>query len=118
MSIAVSILLVIVQLFNLLDGLSKKEIENVEYVVQLIVAFLYFTSMESSALQGTYGKHILKLKVTGRNGERISFGRASIRHISKFLSAILVFIGFIMVAFTKKKQGLHDKIAETLVVVK
>lgn len=117
-SIAVSILLVIVQLFNLLDGLSKKEIENVEYVVQLIVAFLYFTSMESSALQGTYGKHILKLKVTGRNGERISFGRASIRHISKFLSAILVFIGFIMVAFTKKKQGLHDKIAETLVVVK
>lgn len=117
-SVAVSILLFIVQLFNLLDGLSKKEIENVEYVFQLVIAFIYVTTMESSHLQGTYGKHMLKMKVTDGNGERISFGRASIRHISKFLSAILVFIGFIMVAFTKKKQGLHDKIAETLVIMK
>jgi uncharacterized RDD family membrane protein YckC len=117
-SLAVSILLFILQLFNLLDGLSKKEIENVEYVIQIVIAFIYFTSMESSLLQGTYGKHMLKMKVTDGYGERISFGRASIRHISKFLSAILLFIGFIMVAFTKKKQGLHDKIAETLVIMK
>jgi uncharacterized RDD family membrane protein YckC len=117
-SLAVSILLFILQLFNLLDGLSKKEIENVEYVIQVVIAFIYFTTMESSLLQGTYGKHMLKMKVTDGYGERISFGRASIRHISKFLSAILLFIGFIMVAFTKKKQGLHDKIAETVVNMK
>ncbi|MGH9316538.1 MAG: RDD family protein, partial [Thermoanaerobaculia bacterium] len=43
-------------------------------------------------------------------------GRATGRHFSKILSTLILFIGFLMVAFSEKKQGLHDRIAETLVV--
>lgn len=56
------------------------------------------------------------LKVTDENGARIGFGKANGRYWSKILSALILFIGFVMVAFTEKKQGLHDKIAGTLVV--
>jgi uncharacterized RDD family membrane protein YckC len=42
--------------------------------------------------------------------------RASSGHFSKYLSAILLCIGFLMVAFDTRKQGLHDKLAKTLVL--
>jgi uncharacterized RDD family membrane protein YckC len=53
--------------------------------------------------------------VTDKEGNRLSFPRATIRYFAKYLSSILM-IGFIMAAFTKEKQGLHDLIADTLVV--
>ena len=86
--------------------------------VGIVISWLYFSLMESSNLQATVGKIVLGLKVVNRNGKRISFPRATGRYFSKYLSVIIIFIGFIMVAFTKKKQGLHDKIADTLVVKK
>ena len=61
---------------------------------------------------------MLGLVVTDLKGERISFMRATGRHFAKYISAFLLGIGFIMAAFTAKKQALHDMIADTLVVVK
>jgi len=48
-------------------------------------------------------------------GNRITFARASLRFFGKILSVLTLFIGFIAIAFTAYKQGLHDKIAGTLV---
>jgi uncharacterized RDD family membrane protein YckC len=59
---------------------------------------------------------LLGLKVTDLNGHRISVGRAAGRWFSKIISAMILAIGYIMVGFTEKKQGLHDMIAGTLVV--
>jgi len=87
-------------------------------LLSFLVAWLYYALMESSARQATFGKSILGMKVTNLQGERIGFGRASVRFFSKILSALLFFIGFIMIAFTEKKQGLHDLIASTLIVNK
>jgi len=84
--------------------------------VSTIVGWLYFALMESSARQATLGKSLLGLAVTDTSGRRISFLRATGRHFAKILSAIILFIGFIMVAFDARKQGLHDKLADTLVV--
>jgi uncharacterized RDD family membrane protein YckC len=84
--------------------------------VSTIVGWLYFAFMESSARQATFGKSLLNLQVTDEQGQRISFLRATGRHFAKILSAIILLIGFIMVAFDSRKQGLHDKIASTLVV--
>jgi uncharacterized RDD family membrane protein YckC len=81
----------------------------------LIITWLYFAICESSAWQATLGKKLLGLKVTDEAGSRINFARASGRYWAKFLSSLILLIGFIMVAFTEKKQGLHDKLAETLV---
>ena len=86
------------------------------YGLALVLNWLYFAILESSRWQGTVGKQALKLIVTDEHGERIGFGRATGRYFAKILSAIILCIGFIMVAFTDKKRGLHDIIAGTLVI--
>jgi uncharacterized RDD family membrane protein YckC len=72
--------------------------------------------MESSGSQGTVGKIMCGLRVTDTQGQRISFGRATGRYLAKILSALTLFIGYLMVAWTRQKRGLHDFIAGTLVV--
>lgn len=84
----------------------------------LIVPWLYWALLESSSAQGTLGKMALGIIVTDGAGKRISFARATGRHFAKIISGVILLIGFIMIAFTSKKQGLHDIIADCLVVVK
>jgi uncharacterized RDD family membrane protein YckC len=78
--------------------------------------WLYASLLESSSYQATLGKMALGLKVTDLEGHRISFARATGRHFAKILSGLLLCVGFIMVGFTRYKQGLHDMIAGTLVI--
>ena len=85
-------------------------------VVSVVVGWLYFALTESSSWQATVGKRLLKLKVTDMDGQRISFGKATGRYFGQILSGMICGIGYIMVAFTEKKQGLHDLMAGTLVV--
>jgi uncharacterized RDD family membrane protein YckC len=84
--------------------------------VSIIIGVAYFAGMESSTWQATLGKKALGLVVTDVSGNRITFMRGVGRYFAKFLSAIILFIGFIMVAFTERKQGLHDILAGTLVL--
>jgi uncharacterized RDD family membrane protein YckC len=85
-------------------------------LINTLLGWLYYAGMESSANQATLGKMALGMKVTDLEGNRISFLRATGRYFAKIISALILLIGFIMVAFTEKKQGLHDMIASTLVV--
>jgi uncharacterized RDD family membrane protein YckC len=82
----------------------------------LILVYLYFPLMESSKYQATLGKKIVGAKVINKNGERLGFFHALGRFLLKIISYIILLIGFIMIAFTEKKQGLHDIIASTYVV--
>jgi len=91
---------------------------GISWIINMIVGWLYYSLFESSSHQATLGKMALGIIVTDLNGDRISFARATGRHFSKILSALILFIGFIMIGFTEKKQGLHDMIAGTLVVNK
>lgn len=88
------------------------------YAVCAIVALLYFAWFESSRFQGTPGKMAVGMIVIDLDGHRISFGKAMIRTLSKIISALALYIGFIMIGFTEKRQGLHDMIAGTMVVMK
>lgn len=81
----------------------------------LVFGWLYRAGMESSSFQGTLGKLAVQIKVTDLDGSRISFERASGRYFAKFLSFIAFGVGYLMVGFTPRKQGLHDRIAGTLV---
>ena len=83
-----------------------------------ILTWLFYAGMESSSSQATIGKMLMGIKVTDMDGKRITFGRASGRFFGKVLSKLILYIGFIMAAFTEKKQGLHDILAETLVLNK
>jgi uncharacterized RDD family membrane protein YckC len=81
-----------------------------------VVAWLYFAFCESSAWQGTLGKLALGIRVTDMQGRRISVPRALGRYPAKFLSAIILFVGFMMAGWTQRKQALHDMICGTLVL--
>jgi len=85
-------------------------------LVGLVIGWLYFALQESGPKQATLGKRALGIKVTDLSGQPISFGRATGRHFGKIVSGLILGIGFIMAAFTQRKQGLHDMMAGTLVV--
>jgi uncharacterized RDD family membrane protein YckC len=84
--------------------------------LSLIVGWLYFALLESSERGATVGKMALGLRVVTSRGERLTFLNATGRYFAKFLSALILGIGFLMVAFTDRKRGLHDMIADTLVI--
>jgi uncharacterized RDD family membrane protein YckC len=87
-------------------------------LVGILIAWLYYAYQESSDKQATIGKQALKIVVTDLEGKRIDFVKATIRYFSKIISALILLIGYIMAAFTEKKQALHDIIAGTLVLEK
>lgn len=93
-------------------------LDGVANLLGLLIGWIYSAAMESSPLQATLGKMALQIKVTDLDGARVSFGKATGRHFAKFVSALLLFAGFVMAAFTAKKQGLHDLMAGCLVVNK
>jgi uncharacterized RDD family membrane protein YckC len=88
---------------------------GITIILLVFGSWLYEALMESSSYQATLGKMIFGMKVTDLSGNRISLGRATGRHFAKWLSAMILFIGYIMVGFTERKQGLHDLLAGTLV---
>ncbi|MGZ5906901.1 MAG: RDD family protein [Reyranella sp.] len=85
-------------------------------VISLVIGWLYFALLESSERGAIVGKMVMGLRVVTSDGQRLSFMNATGRYFAKILSAIILCIGFIMVAFTDKKRGLHDIIAGTLVI--
>lgn len=90
----------------------------VGYGVGIILNWLYFTLFESSKKQATPGKMALGIIVTDMSGNPISLGRANGRYWGKVVSGLILLIGYLMAAFTQKKQALHDIMAECLVVNK
>jgi uncharacterized RDD family membrane protein YckC len=85
----------------------------------LVLTWLYHALMESSEWQATVGKKALGLVVTDMAGQRVSFGRATGRHFAKIVTNLVSFgigLGYLMAAFTEKKQALHDMLAGCLVL--
>jgi uncharacterized RDD family membrane protein YckC len=87
------------------------------FTVWLLVGYLlYCASLESSSWQATIGKRLIGIKVTNRQGERIGFARAAARFVAKLLSVLTLFVGYLLIVFTTRRQALHDVIAGTLVI--
>jgi uncharacterized RDD family membrane protein YckC len=82
----------------------------------MLVAFLYWPLMESSERQATIGKQLLGIQVTDANGMRLTFVRSLLRNLAKIISSLPFGLGFLLAAFTARKQTLHDMITKCLVV--
>lgn len=85
-------------------------------IVSSLVAWGYFALMESSPLRATVGKLAIGIWVGDAHGDPISFTRASFRFWFKSLSAASIALGYVIAAFTPRKQALHDLLAGTLVL--
>jgi uncharacterized RDD family membrane protein YckC len=93
------------------------QIEKMAFGVLLAVflAWWYFAGMEAGTSQATLGKKVVRIKVIGLNGGRISFGRATGRLLCRMISSIF-FIGYLMALSTRRRQSLHDLLTGCLVV--
>jgi uncharacterized RDD family membrane protein YckC len=87
-------------------------------VTMIVAAWLYEAILTSSAHGATWGKQAMGLRVLRGDGARLSFGRATARYFSKAIVTPLLplGIGYLMAAFTRRKQALHDFMADTVVV--
>jgi uncharacterized RDD family membrane protein YckC len=84
--------------------------------IGIVGTFLYYAIFECSGMRGTPGKWICSIKVVDEAGEQIGFGRSAGRNLGKYISGLILGIGFMMAGWTHRKQALHDKMAGTLVV--
>lgn len=81
----------------------------------VLIALCYFTLFVGLRGQ-TPGKMLLGLKIIRTTGEEVGYGRALVRWIGQCLSLLPLGLGFLMIAFSRRKQALHDKLAGTYVV--
>lgn len=84
--------------------------------LSVVVGWLYFALQESGKHGATFGKRILGIAVTDLNGDGITFWRATARHFSKFISAMICGIGYLFPFVTQRKQALHDIIAGCMII--
>lgn len=84
-------------------------------VIYVVVYVTYFIIMTGRFGQ-TLGKMALSLKVVKQDFTPVDYGVSAVRELSKILSAIIFYIGFIMAGFTDRKRALHDMIADTYVL--
>jgi uncharacterized RDD family membrane protein YckC len=90
--------------------------KNIGYFMQYILMWTYAIYMLSDR-QATFGKMAVGIKVIAADGSDQRTGKLALREIvGKFLNIITFGIGYFMIAFTSKKQGLHDMIADTVVI--
>lgn len=116
---------IVTLVYAIMLAIAIVSIENKETRMTLVVVvsllipftkFLYNVIGESSKAQGTIGKKMMDIKVTGDDGAAISTGTAFVRNIAKIVSNITFGFGYLYCFLNKKQQCLHDSIAGTLVV--
>ena len=108
--------MIINPIFRALDvPLVEDGIFSPASIATAIVFYLYFVLMTKYYGQ-TLGKMVFGLKVVELKGKDLSWGTVIFREwIGRFISATVLVL-YIIVAFTKKKQGLHDLFADTAVI--
>ncbi|MEA3336250.1 MAG: RDD family protein [Chloroflexota bacterium] len=109
---AVGFLTIVVSSYNPFDPVSF----NLLLVgLGILVSVLYYVWSWSKSGQ-TVGKAVLGLRVITDEGAPPSFGKALLRYVGYIISGIVLSLGFLWIAFDRKRQGWHDKIAGTYVV--
>lgn len=92
--------------------------ESVGTTVLLAAAVAWFGVLPATRLQGTPGKRLMGIKITGMRGERLGVGRAMLRFVLMLATVASLGLGFLLAAWTSKRQALHDLGARTLVVAR
>ena len=103
-------------LVDLADPTSSLSIMFISCLLYFVTILFYFTYFHGTTGR-TPGKMLLGLQVVSADGTPVTFGTAFLRAVGYFISFIY-FLGFIWAAFDKRKQGWHDKIAGTVVIIR
>jgi uncharacterized RDD family membrane protein YckC len=84
----------------------------ISYVLPFVLTLLFWAWKSA-----TPGKMMLGMKIVDAESlQKVSNGRLVLRYLGYYLSTLGLMLGFLWVAWDKKKQGWHDKIARTVVI--
>ena len=124
LSLLAGILTFIISLISDIDLALSNEYfsavsETASVILAISITFLEF--MYFGLLWGTYGKtlgmSVFDIKVVRTDGRPVGFWRAGLRGtVGYWVSGLIFGIGYIWAAFDFRRQALHDKIFDTLVV--
>jgi uncharacterized RDD family membrane protein YckC len=84
-------------------------------IVGLVIGLGYNVYFFTSTGQ-TIGMKVLGIKAVDANGNLLTVGAAVIRYFGAIVSAIIIFIGYLMMLWDSRKQTLHDKFAGSFIV--
>jgi uncharacterized RDD family membrane protein YckC len=87
-------------------------------LISFLVVVVYHAICEFSPLQGSLGKKMFRLVVVDTEGRRLSFLRALLRNLGKFVSGLVLLIGYLAVLWDDRKQAWHDKWAKAYVLIR
>jgi uncharacterized RDD family membrane protein YckC len=99
-------------------SVGGEELAGPAYLLWVLATFLYWPVLESTAWRGTVGKRLVGIVVGDIDGGGLSFVRSLLRNLAKIISSIPFGIGFLLAAFTSRKQALHDLITKAVVMRK
>ncbi len=103
--------------FMILANVSYEVYEYWSYgisIVWIFVYLFYYVLFQMSSKQATLGMMVVGIKIYDEELNRVGFWRLTGRYFTTGLSNIILWIGFFMIGWTKRKQGLHDIVARTI----
>ena len=100
------------------EGLKFLIAQKIVSEASFLAYIVYASFMESSRYQATVGKLVFHIKVINAVGGRLTLKNALARNWAKLFSWCVLCLGFLAIAFSRTKQGWHDKIASTYVIAK
>lgn len=112
------LLVLLAAMMMVAESVGVQEMQDLLYWVWILVSFLYWPVLESTPRRGTLGKMALGLVVGDIDGGGLNFLRSLLRNLAKIISSIPLGIGFVLAAFTARKQALHDLITRSVVMRK
>src|SRR5512134_521585 len=105
-------------MFMALASAGAEDLALPVYLLWIAITFFYWPVLESTTRRGTLGKMALGLVVGDIDGGGLSFLRSLLRNLAKIISSIPFGIGYVLAAFTSRKQALHDLITKAVVMRK
>lgn len=124
-SIIVGTVLMMIKIPKLIFGLINPNIFllkpllfkfSIMDILLYLLSLTYFVSM-TYLFGATLGKKLLKIKVCKADGEKLSFIDTLYREsIGRYLSTLIIFIGYIIIGADSEKRGLHDILSDTRVI--
>lgn len=98
-------------------GILEAALKGVGYFLAIVVILGYYTYFEGGPQGAGFGKRALGIRVIDFDtGGPIGYGRAFIRAIGRWVSAVVIYIGYLWMLWDKEKQCWHDKFASDVVV--
>ncbi len=86
-------------------------------LLSILIGLGYYIYLEGSPSGQTLGKKVMQIRVVDiENGGSIGYGRAGVRYVARFLSALPLALGYFWMLWDPERQTWHDKLAACVVV--